>query len=135
MRFEKQKKSICFLFMICLLFLGMCFENVQTDSSFLYENTTHTASTLRSVEKPTLTDQVYRQETLSEQAYAINLRQAVRRPFTRTNRGAALNLIFVDILPQISPIIYTSSDCELANESFSNTVIVNYIHHKDGKKA
>lgn len=135
MRFWKQKKSICFLFMICILFLGMCFENVQTDSSFLCENTAHTVSTLRSTESPTLTDHVYRQETFSEQAYAVNLRQAVRRTFTRTNKGAALNLIFVDILPQISPTIYTSSDCELIHESFSNTVIVNYIHHKDGKKA
>lgn len=137
MRFWKQKRSICFLSMICILFLGMCFENVQTDSSFSYssENTAHTASTFRSARHATLTNSFYKQGTLTNEDCVTNLRQAVRRTFTRANKSAALNLILVDILPQISPIIYTSSDCQLTPEPFSNTIIVSYIHHKDGKKS
>lgn len=135
MKLEKQKKSICFLLMICMLFLGMCFENIQTDSFFSYETTTHSASTLRSGERTTLTSQVYQEETLARQDGITSFSQDVRRCFSRTTRGTALNLLFVDILPLISPIILISSDCELAQESSSRTVIVNYIHHKDGKKA
>lgn len=135
MNFGRQKKSICFLLMICMLFLGMCFESIQTDSSFSCENTTYTVSTIRSAERTTLTKQVYYDETLAKEESITDSQQAVRRLFTRTSRGIALNLAFVDILPQISPIFYTSLDCELAQESSSNTIIVNYIHHKDGKKA
>lgn len=135
MRFGRQKKSICFLLMICMLFLGMCFENIQTDSSFSCENTTYTVSTISSGERTTLTKQVYYEENLAKEESITDTQQAARRIFNRISRGISLNLAFVDILPQNSPIIYTSSDCELAKESSSNAIIVNYIHHKDGKKA
>ena len=135
MNFGRQKKSICFLLMICMLFLGMCFENIHADSSFSCENTTYTISTIRSAEETTLTKQVYYEETLAKEESIMDPQQAVRRIFSRISRGISLNLAFVDILPQISPIFYTSLDCELAQESSSNTIIVNYIHHKDGKKA
>lgn len=135
MKLGRQKKSICFLLMICMLFLGMCFESIQTDSSFSCENTVYTVSTIRSAERTTLTKQVYYEETIAKEESITDPQQAVQRLFNRTSRGIALNSAFVDILPQISPIFYTSLDCELAQESSSNTIIVNYIHHKDGKKA
>ncbi len=135
MRMEKQKKSICFLLLICMLFLGMCFENVQADSFFLTKTTAQATSTIRSAGHSTLTNLVYHEEAIAKQDCATDINQVVRRCLNRTLRGTALNLIFVDILPQISPIILTSADCELTEESSSCTVIVNYIHHKDGKKA
>lgn len=135
MKFGKQQKCIYFLFIIGMLFLGMCFENIQTGSSFSCENATHTVSTIRSSERTTLTKQVYHDETLTREDCVVSIRQAVRRTFTRTCRGISLNLAFVDILPQFFPFICSSSDCELVKEFSSNTVIVNYIHHKDGKKA
>lgn len=131
----KQKKSICFFFMICMLFLGMCVENIQPDSFFSYESSTHTASTLLSGKRTTLTTQEYQVETISREEFIASSNQNVYRSFNRSNRGTALSLLFVDILPQISPIILTSADCELTKESSSSTVIVGYIHHKDGKKA
>lgn len=134
---RKPQKSICFLLIICLLFLGMCSERVQADSSFSCSDETafHTDSSLRSVEKSILTDQLYVQETLTRESGITGLRQAVRRVFARTYRGAALSLILADILPPISHIITASNDCELSAEPSSNTIIVSFIHHKDGKKS
>ena len=131
----KQKKSLCFLLMICMLFLGMCVESVQADSFFSYESSAHTASTLLSGERTTLTAQEYPVETISRDEYFTSSSQIIRRSFSRNNRGTALSLLFVDTLPQISPFIQASSDIELTAESSCSTVIVNYIHHKDGKKA
>lgn len=113
----------------------MCFENIQTDSSFSCDNTSYSVSTICSGERTTLTKQVYYEETLAKEESIMDPQQAVRRIFSRISRGISLSLVFVDILPQNSPIIYTSSDCKLAKESSSNAIIVNYIHHKDGKKA
>ena len=131
----KQKKSLCFLLMICMLFLGMCVENVQADSFFSYESSAHTASTLLSGDRTTLTAQEYTVENISRDECFTSTSQIVRRSFNRSTRGTALSLLFMDILPQISPFIQMSSDLELADESSCSTVIVNYIHHKDGKKA
>ena len=135
MNLKKQKKSICVLLIISMLFLGMCFESVQAGSSFSCESTTFTTSTIRSTERTTLTSQIYAEETLAWQDCITSFQQAVRLTFSRTTRGIALYLALVDILPQVSPIYYTSSNCELSKESSSNTIIINFIHHKDGKKA
>lgn len=131
----KQKKSICFFLMICMLFLGMCVENIQADSFFLYESSSHTASTLLSGKRTTLATQEYQVETISREDFITSGTQNICRSFSRNSRGTALSLLFVDILPQISPIIFAAADCELTEESSSSTVIVSYIHHKDGKKA
>lgn len=130
----KQKKSLCFLLMICILFLGMCVENNQADSFFSYESSTHTASALLG-KRTTLTVQEYTIESISKDDYITCFNQISHRSFTSGNRGTALSLLFVDILPQYSSLIQISSDIELADESSCSTVIVNYIHHKDGKKA
>lgn len=135
MNLLKQKMSIYFLLLICMLFLGMCIENVHADSFFSYESSAHAASTLLSGERTSLTAQEYTVVTISRQDFVTCSNQIIRRSFTRNTRGTALLLLFVDILSQISPFIQTSSDFELTDESSCSTVIVNYIHHKDGKKA
>ncbi len=135
MKLLKQKKSLCFFIMICMLFLGMCVEYIQTDSFFSYESSAHSASTLLSGERITLTSQEYKAENISKDECFTNSSHVIRRSFNRSNKGAALSLLFVDILPLIFSFIQTSTDYELANESSCSTIIVNYIHHKDGKKA
>lgn len=130
----KQKKSLCFLLMICILFLGMCIDNNQADSFFSYESSVHTASTLLG-KGTTLTAQEYTIESISKDEYFTGSCQIARRSFSPGNKGTSLSLLFVDILPQNSSLTQISSDIELADESSCSTVIVNYIHHKDGKKA
>ena len=131
----KQKKSLCFFLIICMLFLGMCVENIQADSFFSYESSAHSASSLLSGERTTLTTQEYKIDYFSKEECFSSSSQVIRRSFSRSNKGAALCLLIVDILPLIFPFIHTSSDYELADESYFSTVIVNYIHLKDSKKA
>lgn len=130
----KQKKSLCFLLIICILFLGMCIDNNQADSFFSYESSVHTASTLLG-KGTTLTAQEYTIESISKDECFIGSCQIARRSFSPGNKGTSLSLLFVDILPQNSSLTQISSDIELTDESSCSTVIVNYIHHKDGKKA
>lgn len=131
----KQKKCLYFIIMVCMLFLGMCVEKIQSDSFFSYESSAHSASTLLSGKRITLTTQEYKVENISKEECFSSSNPVIRRSFSRGNKGIALGLLFVDILPLFFPFIQTSSDYELATESSCSTMIVNYIHHKDGKKA
>lgn len=131
----QQKKSLCFFLIIGILFLGVCAENIQADSFFSYESSTHSASSLLSGERTTLTTQEYLVSNISKDECITNSNQVIPRSFIRNSKGAALCLLFVDLLPLIFPLIQTSSDDELTNESYFSTIIINYIHHKDGKKA
>lgn len=136
MELEKQKKSICSFFIIFVLFLGMCFEKTQADSFFSFSSFSHdTTAVICSIPKTASIDTIYHENTLTEQDCSLEYQQLLRRFFSRAGKNIALILTFVDTLPQIFPTIKASSDCELTNESSSSTVIVNYIHHKDGKKA
>ena len=131
----QQKKSLCFFLIIGILFLGVCAENIQADSFFSYESSTHSASSLLSGERTTLTTQEYLVSNISKDECMTNSNQVIPRSFIRNSKGTALCLLFVDLLPLIFPLIQTSSDDELTNESYFSTIIINYIHHKDGKKA
>lgn len=131
----QQKKSLCFFLIIGILFLGVCAENIQADSFFSYESSTHSASSLLSGERTTLTTQEYLVSNISKDECITNSNQVIPRSFIRNSKGTALCLLFVDLLPLIFPLIQTSSDDELTNESYFSTIIINYIHHKDGKKA
>lgn len=131
----QQKKSLCFFLIIGILFLGVCAENIQADSFFSYESSTHSASSLLSGERTTLTTQEYLVSNISKDECITNSNQVIPRSFIRNSKGTALSLLFVDLLPLIFPLIQTSSDDELTNESYFSTIIINYIHHKDGKKA
>lgn len=129
----KQKKSLCFLLVICILFLGMCIDNNQANSFFSCESSVHTASTLLG-KRTSLTAQEYTIESISKDEYFTASCQIARRSFNPGNKGTSLSLLFVDILPQNFSLTQISSDIELTDESSCSTVIVNYIHHKDGKK-
>lgn len=131
----KQKKSLCCFIMICMLFLGMCVESIYAGSFFSYESSAHSASTLLSGKRISLTTQEYKVENISKEECFTSSNPVIRRSFSRGNKGMTLSLLFVDILPLFFPFIQTSSDYELATESSCSTMIVNYIHHKDGKKA
>lgn len=62
----QQKKSLCFFLIIGILFLGVCAENIQADSFFSYESSTHSASSLLSGERTTLTTQEYLVSNISK---------------------------------------------------------------------
>lgn len=135
MKIKKQHKSICFLLMISMLFLGMCFEDIEADSCFAYQLSVQTNSTLRSMQNTSLSHQSFTEETTIGQPVSAIIRQAAKRSCSRTGRNSELDLLSAEILWHNFPTFFTLSSRESGYEIPSNTVIVDYIHHKDGKKS
>ena len=85
----QQKKSLCFFLIIGILFLGVCAENIQADSFFSYESSTHSASSLLSGERTTLTTQEYLVSNISKDECITNSNQVIPRSFIRNSKGTA----------------------------------------------
>ena len=64
MNSRKQHKSICFILILSMLFLGMCFENIEADSSLAYQLVSQADSTLRSSQNTSLSRQIYMEESI-----------------------------------------------------------------------
>ena len=62
MNSRKQHKSICFILILSMLFLGMCFENIEADSSLAYQLVSQADSTLRSSQNTSLSRQIYMED-------------------------------------------------------------------------
>lgn len=141
MHFKKYQIHICFLLVISLLLCGMCFETIQTDSSFVcstsdkYPNSTPPASTLRSPSKAFPSEQVYSPETLGQREVAAGIRQSARRSIVKMGRGNYYTLWTAVIIPQSFSAASINYNHTAMHAVRSNTIILGYIHHQDGKKS
>ena len=115
MNSRKQHKSICFILILSMLFLGMCFENIEADSSLAY--------------------QLVSQEESIGRPVGNSIQLNARRNNSRTGRGTDVSLLSADILLQTFPHTSIVLSPIYGSASHSTSVIVDYIHHKDGKKA
>jgi len=132
----KKRKSICFLLIIAMLFMGMCFEKIHTDSLFLNNESSKSAS-IRSCEQ-LISSEVFclQEENLRQSSNTESfMRQAVRHSIIRNSRNVDINLLHADILPQYSPISVSDAICGIIPVIFNNLIVAGYIHDKDGKKA
>lgn len=129
---------------ICALLLGICFENVQADSSFAYLNLSDTVSDsegnagmsiLHAVQRGIPDQQAYVPEDSVQSGHALAPRRTVRRTGARGSfadvsctlpAGIFLLLFFFRQL-----IFFFDGLCGVV----SNTVILRYIHVQDGEKA
>lgn len=135
MRLSRQQQRIYILFILSMLFLGMCLEDFQAGSSLMYHVSTQTDSTLRSSQGMTLSSQVYKEENSFGQRTGEYIRQALRRGSGKTGRERILNLLSVQVLWQTFPVTFTLLSHACGSKIYSNAVIMDFIHHKDGKKA
>ncbi len=134
MNVRKQKKWICFIMLACMLFLGMCLENIHADSFLAYESSTHSASTLLSGSRTTFITQDYPEETYIRYDSIDTLHHLMHRSMNRCRGDFSLNPAFVDVLPQIFLLIFTALAVKRIPAFSCSTVIVNYIHLTDGAK-
>lgn len=141
MYFKKYQIHICFLLIISLLLCGMCFETVQTDSSFVCStfdkclSDTSTASALRSSSKTFPSEQVYTPEALGQREIAAGIRQSARRSILKLGRGSYCALWTAVITPQPFSAALRSRALTVMHAVRSNAIILVYIHHQDGKKS
>ena len=134
MNSRKQHKSICFILILSMLFLGMCFENIEADSSLAYQLVSQADSTLRSSQNTSLFRQIYMEESIGRPV-GNSIQLNARRNNSRTGRGTDVSLLSADILLQTFPHTSIVLSPIYGSASHSTSVIVDYIHHKDGKKA
>lgn len=146
-RFERNGRSAgrwWILCTICALFLGICFENVQADSSFAYLNLSDKtcesggetgASALHAAKKGMPAQQAYVPENTVQNSHALAPRRTARRTGVRGNFAAVSCIlsagIFLPLFFFRQVFFFFDGLCEVV----SNTVILRYIHVQDGEKA
>lgn len=128
-----HSRLLCILLTISMLVLGMCCDNldIRTDSSFLYAG----AASLQSADSVLDTHVYYEKSSLSLIEEFMFVRQSPRGTSNfRISQVlvAALLLIgtYLFTLSLRTSFLCTDADC---NQYCHRTL--EYIHHKDGKKA
>ncbi len=129
---------------ICALLLGICFENVQADSSFAYLNLSDEiceggadvgASAIRGAQKGIPEQQAFVPENTVQNGHALAPRRTARRAGARGNFAAVSCIlaagIFLSLFFFSQAAFFFDGLCEVV----SNTVILRYIHVQDGEKA
>lgn len=143
-QFTKRQNFICFLLVLSMLLLGMCYEDIRSfagssfscvQSSEVQLLPTTTPTTLRSMESTRISTVVTSRESLGVQEFAIQARQTIRSVRTRIGRTICILLFAVVFLPQLLSQFLPSTRYESIEEIYSNVVTICYIHHQDGEKA
>lgn len=139
MKEQRQARGIYALLITCMLLLGMCFEGLEADSSFLYalgQEEIPEASVICKAGDISLSQQAYLKETGAGREAQALIRQNTGKVFHRALREGRSG-----VLPASRPElcffgrIFSFVDIDAAGTSHSSMVILEYIHQKDGKKA
>lgn len=131
---HKKSKYLFLFFLISMLLLGTCYENTQTDSALMYgvlheeEHMLCSSSRIR-----TLSEQLCAESTVRMLCGNAFLRQESARG-SRTVRENSFFLLLAEFLLLISPLLFAYALIRKRRLIISRDVIVEYIHHKDGKK-
>lgn len=154
---QRKRKILCFLFILPILFFGMCLDNVRTDSFFGYSEAASGEGLSSGEETPpgeetspcpvhadsasayhslrnVFTEQAYMPETLRTGDVVFASRQAVRKSGIRICRCGCSAANTIDALPLLFPPTFGTDSHILFCEIISNTVILDYIHRQDGQK-
>ena len=133
MQMKRNKNFICFLLAIAMLLSGMYFDNTKLDSLFSYKNYSNVTSTLNSSDSLLANPEV-RTEEISGSRVVANSIKSERRSDEKNNSKTDLYLVFWETFPQNFTTFFNTIVSEFHNGIYSNAVIINYIHQKDGKK-
>lgn len=154
MRFHKSGGFITGLWSLCIIcavFAGICFDNVQADSCLADQTAGNPAETavvsgsfcggtaapsvLRGVRRGVLSGQAYVSEISVQGGYAFIPRKTAQRAASRSLLGSVLFLllggIFLSAFFSRQTAFFSDGLCEV----ISNTVILRYIHGQDGAKS
>lgn len=137
-----KRTSMPFLCLLCVLFIGMCLGTIPADSLLEYTNfpaadaeNALPASSIRSAGKAVPSAQVFEHRAFGQWEAALTFRHTTRRHSARTGRNMGSVLVTAGLFSLPVPRLTSPCFCELFQEVFSHTVILNYIHRQDGQKA
>lgn len=143
MQIKRPQKNVCILLITFILLIGMCFDRVQTDSCLPYaaseisdELYEHTSSTLKDTHDTSFSYQIYSESILTRQVSSFVHNQFARRILsTKSGKGNSLAFFLLYLLPLLLSSILISDAYEFQPDIRNNSIIIQYIHHKDGKKS
>lgn len=130
---KMNEKLICCFIAAILLFIGMCQDTTETDSSFLYANLEHANATISSVDYLSESIDSCTSEMIGKDSSMSSLRGQLGRNVIRWDKSIMLSII-VGVILQYLSYLYSIVNGEYYEILHSGTVAVNYIHHKDGEK-
>ena len=121
---------LCMIMILMFIVTGMCCRIGQADSLFCA--VTGQTQMLTSTETLTDASEACTQELLKrDSSVLISNNRMVR---TRTNLRIVLPFIIAGVILQYLKHILMTVGTEESCQIHSNTVILNYLHHQDGKK-
>lgn len=133
-----KKKFIYFLLIISILLSGLSYEEIEADfisacvqqeSTLLPENDKENASKLAVSKGEIFSPEIRTEELINRNASAENLKTT-----QKMRQKADLVLYCCNCFERKSDILQTYFKLGESFENCSSTVIVRYIHRKDGKK-
>lgn len=130
---KMNERFICCMLAAILLFMGMCLDTTETDSSFLYANAERTGEALSSVEYIFESADSCTAEMIGKKGSMSSIRGELSRNIMRWDRSILLSIIVGAIL-QYLLYFYSTVGGRYREILRSSTVAINYIHHKDGEK-
>lgn len=125
-----QKRLTSFILAVLLLLSGMCFENSRADASF---SDALNAVTIADAEQVSVSPAVRVEENVAGQV--MHAVKQIRRAGERSGFRTGADFSYVELLPRSLYFSEAAIAEPIENEVLSNTVILDFIHQKDGKKA
>lgn len=131
----KMKRWMNFILMCCILFSGISFEMDRADS-FVSHTVKEEAHTLETVEMLSINRDICSNELIGARVRSVTSLQAARVGGRRISGRIILAHVAQVAQSELSVGISEVQFGQVAIENAcGSTVIVSYIHNKDGKKA
>ncbi len=130
---KMNEKLICCIIAAILLFMGMCQDIAETDSSFLCTDLEYANTAISSVDCITESADSCTSEMIGKNNSMWSLHGEFVRNVIRWDKSVLLSMIAGALL-QYLLYFYSIINGQCYEILHSGTVAVNYIHHKDGEK-
>lgn len=134
MQIKRKNNLICLFLALAIVLSGMCFDYANADFLLSYEHSNKTTSTLNATDNRSENPDVRIEDISCSHLINSSIKSEKRGDESTISRSEAYLPSLVIFALNTTRLFTTVSD-ELHNSIYSNTVIVNYIHQKDGKKS
>ena len=131
---NKRQTSYWLLSIVMVLFVGICAERFQTDYRLSFPQDVRTEAALKG-EPPGSSEEQYFEETSLRDVSSEIFRQANRRTSSRTTDFLRFFYCLAALLLPFLPVTGIMSWTVRRYVVPSRDTIIQYIHHKDGKKS
>lgn len=129
----KYKKVISYFLITLMLFSGMFYENILEDSLFDYTTATHSIPYIGTYDNIITDAAICTTEMLGVRTISYVQQFANKSP-QRIALKTAFHYLPIDYISQIFSNFFLTVRVVQFRDFYSQTVLVDYIHNKDGKK-